>query len=224
MSFNEVNLNRLLRICGATPALTTRMIREELRAERSRIDGLAGGGGDFYAPFWSDAKSHVIGVLDLPEQIQIRIEHLTQRKRLYPALRDGFIKWFGDIKKSTNQNVGWYEAKVHNRFKFPGLDLMIKVENLMGLHIGHERHMLVYPYFFEDPILTEKWGRVGLWLMAASLPDFDPTEMHILDVIRGRSLSGSSTSLKGDEEAIFVTRYQQLFDEWKQLRSAYGLT
>jgi hypothetical protein len=200
------------------------MIREDLRAERNRIDGLAGGGGDFHSPFWSDAKSHVIGLFELTEQTSFRIDQLEQRKRLYPVLCDGFLKWFGDLKKKTNQTVGWHQARVHNRFKFPNLDLTIKVENLMGLHIGQDRHLLVYPYFSENPTLSEKWGRVGLWLMAASLPDFDPTEMHLLDVIRARSFSGASTFLIGDEESIFIARYQQLFEEWMQLRSAYGLT
>lgn len=218
-----MNLDRLLRLLASNPAETTKLLREDLRSERNKANGVKSGGGHFHAPFWSDAKAHVIGIFDLNQQTLLRIEALEQRRRLYPLLSNGFLKWFNDLKRSTNQKVGWEEANAHNRFGYPGLDLIIKVEGLLGLQIGHDRHLLVYPYFAEQPTLNETWARVGLWLMASALADFDISEMHILDIIRGRSFANPSIFLKGDEDRIFFDRYSQLLNEWRALRPHYGL-
>ena len=97
----------------------------------------------------------------------------------------------------------------------------MKVDNLLALQIGDDGHRLVYPYFSEQPVLQPRWARVGLWLMSEALADFSMVDMEILDVLRARSYSGRSLFLRGDEEAIFATRYAELVDEWARLRPEY---
>lgn len=113
------------------------------------------------------------------------------------------------------------EERVHNRYPVPGLELTVKVDNLLGLKIGDDRHRLVYPYFSEKPVLSEKWARIGLWLMSEALSDFSVTEMEILDVLRGQSFSGKSVFFTGDEEAIFARRFTEMVEERERLRMEY---
>jgi uncharacterized protein (DUF779 family) len=82
---------------------------------------------------------------------------------------------------------------------------------------------LVYPYFSEEPALTETWARVGLWLMSEAFTTFSITDMEILDVLRGRSFGGGSLSLRGDEETRFQRRYAEILEAWKEMRPEYGL-
>ena len=127
------------------------------------------------------------------------------------------------LRRSTNAKITWLPENVHNHYEHPEYDLTIKVDNLLGLKVGPDKHRLVYPYFSERPILSEKWARVGLWLMREALPDFSITDMEMLDVLRGTSFSGASVSLKGDEEAAFSARYSEILKLWNELKPAYGL-
>lgn len=181
------------------------------------------GGGDFHVPFWADAKLHIIGTFDLISQTASRIDASRQRKRLYPQLAAGFLKWLNDLKRSTNESVGWKEGSIHNHYELPDYELIVKVDNLLCLKIGEDRYRLVYPYFSEKPPLTDQWARVGLWLMAEALSDHDMNDMEVLDVLRGRSFSGSNIPLTGEEGKIFGKRYKEILKEWDALRPHYGL-
>lgn len=224
MTAKVINLNKLLKFLSLTDQALITELRKELRAERRKLDGTAGeGGGDFHVPFWSDAKIHVIGVFDLLRRTVERVEASKQRQRLYPLLAQGFLSWLDRLKRATNERIGWHEGNFHNHHDIPELDLTLKVDNLLCLRIGEDRYRLVYPYFSEKPPLSERWARVGLWLMSEALPDHSLTDMEILDVLRGRSYSGASLFLKGDEEALFENRYREVLNEWDGLRSHYGL-
>lgn len=224
MTPKTIHLNKLLKLLQLQDRQLTSALRGELRSERDKIEGLKEGGGDFHGPFWSDAKLHVIGAVDLRKRTQLRIEASKQRRRLYPLLEKGFLDWLEDVKRGTNQTVGWHEAKVHNHHPFPDLALTVKVDNVLALTVGADHYRLVYPYFSETPVLSERWARVGLWVMAEALPRHDLIDMEIVDILRGRGFRGSRLFLKGDEEALFAGRYSAVLREWDKLRSEYDLS
>jgi hypothetical protein len=221
MTPKTLHLNKLLKFFELRDQKLISALRAEIRAERDK--GLKEGGGDFHGAFWKDAKWHVRRLLDLRQQTDIRIEALKQRKRLYPLLAEGFLGWLSELSRTTNQRVSWAEASVHNHHSFPDLDLTLKVDNLLALRIGEEKFRLVYPYFSETPVLSERWARVGLWAMSEALPNYSLTDMEILDVLRARGFRGSRLFLKGDEEALFSRRYAEILKEWDGLRTEYGL-
>jgi len=169
MAINLINLNKLLKLCGSTEKELISALRRDIADELRRETEEGHSPRDFHGPFWSDAKGHVIGVVDLVRQTEHRVAANDRRKRLYPALTVGFLAWCQDLRRSTNARLSWMEERVHNRYPVPSLELTVKVDNLLGLKIGHDRHRLVYPYFSEKPVLSEKWARIGLWLMSEAL-------------------------------------------------------
>jgi hypothetical protein len=222
MSIKIINLNKLLQLCGLEEKQLISKLRDDLRIERDKLRGRKTGGGHFHHPWWEAAKDHAVGLDDLNEATE-RLTKVRGRKRLYPLLTQGFLSWLETLRRGTNLTIGWSEEEVHAHYTVPGMELTVKVDNLLALKIGEDEHRLVYPYFSESPALKEKWARVGLWLMTDALSEYDRTGMQILDVLRGRAFSGSSTFLKGDEEALFELRYRRMLDLWEELRPAYHL-
>lgn len=223
MTIKVINLNKLLKLCSLPENLLISELRDDLRTERDKLRGKKKqGGGHFHYPWWDAAKDHAIGLCDLSEQTELLVEISSRRKRLYPLLTEGFLGWLDRLSRSTNQTISWSEEKVHTHYVVPGMELTVKVDNLLALKLGLESHKLVYPYFTEDPVLTDRWARVGLWLMGNALSEYDRAGMEILDVLRGRSFSGASLFLKGDEEAIFERRYADILKRWEELKPEYG--
>lgn len=224
MTIKVINLSKLLRLCALPENLLKGELRDDLRKERDKLRGKKKkGGGHFHYPWWDAAKGHALGLCDLPEQTEVLVEASDQRKRLYPLLTEAYLRWLEHLRRSTNQALNWSEEQVHNHYAVPGMDLTVKVDNLLALKLGEDHHKLIYPYFCEEPILTERWARVGLWLMRDALSKYDPVDMEILDVLRARSFSGGSVFLKGDERAIFSDRYDKIRSKWHELRPEYGL-
>jgi hypothetical protein len=223
MSIRDIGLGRLLKFLASDEKSTISLLRGELRSERRKELEASSGGGDFYVPFWADAKAHVSQGLDLEVLTRLRIAELKQRKVLYTLLTERFLEWFDDVKRGSNSLIGLADAEAHTRHAVPGFDLVIRVENNLVLDVGFGHLRIVAPYFAKSPRLTPTWARVGLWLMSEALADFDITEMEILDVLAGRSYEGRSLALKGDEQAIFEARYTELLAIWLELRPYYNL-
>lgn len=223
MSIEKIGLSKLLKIFGADDSLRRRLIREDLYRDRKKLEGFDGSGGDFYVPFWADAKSYVTNGQDLHIATKARIEDLRQRASLYPRLRDGFLEWLELSRRDTNQKLVPSEKTVHARHDFPEMQLTLKIDNVMALHVGNDRVRLVYPYFCKEHGLSERWGRVGIWLMKVTFPAFELDDMEIVDVMRGRSIAGRRGQLVGDEEQLFKGRYALIHDEWEALKPRYGL-
>ncbi|MDX2210981.1 MAG: hypothetical protein SFV20_11580 [Sphingopyxis sp.] len=223
MTIEKIALGKLLKIFGAKDADRIRLIRSDLREEKAKKDSQSETGPDFYGPFWADAKAHVAGRSDLHVTTKQRIADLAQRKTLYILLRDGFLRWLELGRRETNQQLVPTERNFHSKFEFPDLRLVLKVHNVMGLQGEEGRARLVYPFFCKEHRLTEKWARVGLWLMFQAFNEFDLDELEILDVIGGEGFHGRDVRLKGDEEEIFRLAYKRLHAEWTKLSVDYGL-
>lgn len=224
MSIEKIGLSKLLKIFGADDRLRRRLIREDLYQERKKLEGSKGPGGDFYVPFWADAKAYVASGQDLHVATKVRIQELGQRAALYPRLRDGFLEWLELARRDTNRQLVPSERTVHAHHDFPELHLTLKVDNVMAMHAGSERVRLVYPYFCKEHELSERWGRVGLWLMKEAFPAVELEEMEIVDVMRGKSISGRRIQFRGDEEQLFKSRYATIHAEWEALKPRYGLS
>lgn len=179
-----------------------------------------GGGGDFYAPFWFDAKSHVFGAADLHTCVEERVAANGGRANLYPLLRDGFLVWWNERRRWTNEPFRPGQSLKTN-FRFPGLAATVKVDSILSVRDGQDVEHFVYPYFAPGPLLSDEAARWGLWLLGRAIPTVQPSELRILDVIRGRTFSIDRSPLRGDEEERFRQRYEQVLEERVVLRRDY---
>lgn len=195
-------------------------LRADIRADISRERGDEASGGDFYGPFWSDAKEHVFRRLDLVSATAARIDANPRRRNLYPQLRDGFLLWWNDRRRWTNEpfNPGQTIKSVH---RFGSLDAVVKLNNLLVVRDGMRNEFAVYHYCFPEPALNENSARLGLWLLTRAFPHIAPSEFRILDVIRGQTFSIDRVTLTGEEEIEFEARYARLIRERDELRREY---
>ncbi|PHS37385.1 MAG: hypothetical protein COA91_10190 [Robiginitomaculum sp.] len=227
MSIRIIHLRKLLRAFNEPNNRKVTLLRGDIRMELKKQTRPSSKGGDFHGPFWSDAKNHASGKIDLSIATLNRIASNEARGRLYPELTDGFLEWWHNKRRTRNEPITAFPYSVKKRYVINQLDAIVKVENLLSVMIGDPKNgeqekRLVYPYFSEEPILDEKTARLGLWLLSEALPEYDPKDLRILDVIRARAFSLSESPLTGTEEYEFVKKYAKLIDEWEQLRQEYG--
>ena len=129
----------------------------------------------------------------------------------------GAIQW-DDEQRGTNELILPLEESVHARYNLEDFNITVKVDNLLSLQIGQDRHRIIYAYFRDTPILPPRWIRVGLWPMQTALSDFEIEDMRILDVQRGNAYSVLNCPLNGDEEALLLARCHELMTLWTQLQ------
>ncbi|WP_197279261.1 hypothetical protein [Novosphingobium sp. AAP1] len=211
VAIERIHLRKLLKILFLPPAGRQSEVRKDIREDISREAGHEGSGGDFYGPFWADAKRHVFGQADLSDLTESRIRANEGRKNLYPQLRDGFLLWWNERRRWTNEP---FEAgrQLKAQFSFPGLDAVVKVDNVLVVRDGRGEEHAVYPYFAPNPAMSDAAARLGLWLLIEALPHVPAGEIRILDVIRGTTYSIDRNPLRGDEEAEFRRRYRDLLN------------
>ena len=219
MSIEIIHLRKLLQLLYLPPNRQTSKLREDIRNDRDREAGGAGGGPDFFSGFWADAKAHVFEGADLHLGVRARIESNPGRQRLYPQLRDGFLGWWNDRRRWTNEPFRPVEAP-RARVAVDGLGT-VKIENMLAVRDARDADHYVYPYFCEEPSLSEEAVRLGLWILQQGLPKLVPEELRILDVMRGTTFSIDRVALLGDEEAMLRRRYSALLRRWKELKEGY---
>lgn len=221
MALDRIHLRKLLKILFLAPNKRRSAILSDIREEIARDAGILSSGGDFYAPFWADARNHAFGIRDLHNSIDMRIASNDRRRNLYPSLRDGFLLWWNDRRRWTNEPFHpGHSLKAH--FSFRGLAAIVKIDSVLSVRDGLGTEHAVYPYFSPEPILTEEAARLGLWLLSRALPSVPSNEVHILDVIRGHAFAIDRPPLRGDEEEIFRYRYAQLLEERAFLLEQYS--
>jgi hypothetical protein len=220
VALNRIHLRKILKILFLEPNARRAELRSDIREEIAREAGQDGGGGDFYAPFWADAKNHVFGIADLHDMVDGRVEANGRRANLYPQLRTGFLTWWNERRRWTNEPFRPGRS-LRTHFQFPNLDAIIKVDNILSVRDGADEEHVVYPYFSPEPELSENAARLGLWLLSLALPTVSLEEIRILDVIRGRTFSIDRNALRGDEQEEFTRRYTAALDERAVLRREY---
>jgi hypothetical protein len=222
MSVKTIHLQKLLTIFYAPPRKQKALLRADIRTEIGKNSGENTNGGHFHVPFWTDVKNHVAGKVDLRERTEFRIARNEIRKRLYPQLCDGFLKWWNEKRRWRNEAFEFLPLSVRARFSIPELGTTVKVENLLSLKIGDDTNRIIYPYFSEDPELPEEGARVGLWLLSQALPAYHVDDIRILDILRSTSFSTIDCPLQGNEHRLFLQHYKRVLTEWAELRKEYA--
>jgi len=227
MSIRKIHLRKLLKAFNEPENKKISLLRSDIRNERKKLEKKSSGGGDFHGPFWSDAKNHTSGAVDLSIATIDRIAKNEARGRLYPKLSNGFLEWWHKKRRTRNEPISAFPYTVKRRFKIQELDAEVKVENLLSIFIGDPEEgpqgkRIIYPYFSEEPILDEQTARLGLWLLKEALPEFDHTDLRILDVIRAKAYSTLEYPLTGTEQQEFQYKYRMLIDKWEELNKEYG--
>ena len=126
MSLEKINLRKLLQLFFADARQQQSLLLADIRNEQSKKEEDRDSGGDFYGPFWSDAKDHVAGRSDLIKQTNIRIEANKTRARLYPILANCFLEMWNEKMRlvyraicirsrkrqsSTSDQGTWHDSK-----------------------------------------------------------------------------------------------------------------
>lgn len=220
MAVDRIHLRKLLMLMFLPDNRRRSELRKDIRGDLAREAGTEGAGGDFYVPFWADARADVFGANDLHASVQTRIDANHRRRALYPQLRDGFLVWWNERRRWTNEPFQLGRS-IKSQYVFTDPVGTVKVDNILSVRDAQNVEHYVYPYFTPEPHLSDEAARLGLWLLTTALPDVPAEEVRILDVIRGRTFSVDRIPLTGDEEQLFRRNYQTLFDEWEALRQEY---
>jgi len=221
MSIRMIPLRKLLQLMYAAPNLRTSKLREDIRNDIGRERGVTSGGPDFFSPFWRSAKDHVFNIEDLHAGVDRHIQANYRRARLYPQLRDGFLLWWNERRRWTNEPFRRADA-LKGSYENPSLGILVRVGNIMAVRDGQNEDHFIYPYFSAAPVLPDEGARLGLWVMREAFPRIPEEELRLLDVIRGQNYSLERTPLQGDEQRIFEDRYRWLLAEWDRLRGEYN--
>jgi hypothetical protein len=219
MSPQDIQLRKLLRLILAPANIRRAILLRDLAQARSREAGEETRGGDFFGPFWADARLHVTGGGDLSELTSQRIAANFRRKRLYDELLKGFLRWWNEKRRWRNEPLSSIEDGIRGRISFPSLGAVVRVDGLLSLESGPDFRRLIYPYWFEKPTLSQEGARLALWAMTAALPEEAGETMRVLDVIRAQSYAIEDSRFVGDERDAFVRRYAQVIDEWERIRA-----
>jgi hypothetical protein len=225
MSIEKIHLQKLLRLFYAKPNLQTRLLREDIRSElkkgQKKEQGEKKDGGDFYVAFWADAKNHVAGKLNLREQSKKRIEKSEQRKRLYPLLTSGFLSVWDEKVRWRNEPFEFHPKTAKGQLPLKELGTLVKIENVLSVRVWDGSDRAVYPYFFEEPILSLEGVRLGFWALQEALSEFRVEDLRIMDVLRGAYFRPEDVPLQGNERGVFIQKYDAVLTQWRKLRREY---
>lgn len=220
MSLQNIHLRKLLKIMYLDGAPRVSALRADIRDEIAREIDVPSNGGDFYGPFWRDAKDHVFGVNDLHDQTRIRIASNPGRENLYSRLRDGFLLWWNERRRWTNEPFN-QAPSIKRAMRLPGVEAEIKFANILSVRDANNDEHFVYPYWFPTPTMTDEMARLALWALCEAFPQIDRNELRVLDVIRGQTFGLDRNPLQGNEPDIFGERHAAALRQWRQLRTEY---
>lgn len=219
MSVLDIPLRKSLQLFYAKESLQRSILKDDIRLDRRKeAGGTRSQGGDFYLPFWSDVKKHISGDGDLAEMTVDRIASNNNFKRLYPLLKDGVLDLLSAKLRWSNEPVEIIPQSVHGILRIEELGAVVRIRDALHARVREKYTRVVYPYFSEEPALSEEAGRLGLWAMQQALPDLDPNEMRLIDPLRRVFFSPDTTPLIGNEKLVFIDRYRSLIMEWERLK------
>jgi len=222
MSILNVQLRKILRLFYANERLRRKLLLEDIRSDASKEGGgKRSNGGDFYGPFWADAKAHVTGTADLTRKTEIRIAANPGKTRLYRLLRDASLNIFEERLRWTNKPPVIRIESLNGRFEIAEMAATVRVQSVWLARVGGgfgELNYLIYPYFSEAPSLPDEGARLGLWAMSEALSEQPVAYLRIVDLLRQALFSPATYPLVGDERDIFVRRYRALILEWESLK------
>lgn len=219
MSILDISLRKALILFYAPDRQRKTLLKEDIRLDRKKENGgTRSTGGDFHKPFWSDVKKYISGEGDLDALTEERIRKNKRNARLYPHLKDGIIELINDKLRWYNEPIEIIAKSVHGTLTFEDIGSTIRVQDAIHALVRGEYARVVYPYFSEDPAVSEEGGRLGLWAMQRALSEFDPNDMRFIDILRRTFFSPRVAPLKGNEETVFRENYKSLISEWERMK------
>jgi hypothetical protein len=219
MSVLDIPLRKALQLFYGSEPLRRSVLKEDIRLDRKKdAGGTRSQGGDFYLPFWSDVKKHISGNGDLAEMTADRIASNNNFKRLYPLLKDGVLELLSAKLRWSNERVEIIPQSVYGNLKVEEIGAVVRIRDALNARVRGKYTRVVYPYFSEEPALSEEAGRLGLWVMQQALPNLDPSDMRLIDPLRRVFFSPETTPLHGNEKSVFIDRYRSLIIEWERLK------
>lgn len=217
MSIELIHLRKLLQIFYMPVPRQKAILRAEIRSDRAKEEGKSVAGGDFYGPFWADVRDHVIGRTDLHSSVINRISNSAGRERLYPLLEKGFLDWWDDQRRWTNDP--FVQVRSPNTIlKFSDI-LSIKLDGFLAIQDASQVNRYIYPYFSETPVLKNEAARIGLWAFKKAFVALPVENFRILDVLRGRIFAIDRHYLEGDEQEVLERRSESLWQLWTELQN-----
>jgi hypothetical protein len=202
----------------ADDRLQRSLLLADIRKDRTKAKGDVNSGGDFYGPFWADAKDHAAGRSSLPERTEIRIAANGTRARLYPILRDCFLSMWNEKMRWRNEPFEFTPGSVKAQLLIEELRAIIKIENTASIKVWDGSHRVIYPYFSEMPALPEAAARLGFWALQEALPDYRSEDFRIIDMHRRAYFRPTDVGINHDQRNQFVKRYDILLTKWRKLR------
>ncbi|WP_296022137.1 hypothetical protein [uncultured Agrobacterium sp.] len=219
MSVLDIPLRKVLQLFYASEPLRITLLKEDIRLDRKKEEGgNRSKGGDFYLPFWSDVKKHIAGDADLSQMTSDRIRSNKRYRRLYPLLKDGIVELLNAKLRWSNEPVRIVPERIHGNLQLADLGGTIRIRDALHARVRGEYTRVVYPYFSEDPALSEEGGRLGLWAMQQALADVDPNDARIIDPLRRTFFSPQTTPLSGNEGSVFREKYASVITDWERLK------
>lgn len=209
MSLEKIHLRKLLKFLFLPEKNQISEIKKDINQDKKKESDNKNTGGDFYVPFWSDAKNHVFNLVDIHDSTKLRVESNIRRNRLYVQLERGFLDWWNQYRSNTNEPFQQGDD-INSHFHILDVNLIIKIDNFLSFVDRNSKKHFVYPYFAEKPKLNDDSARIGLWIITSAFSDIPPDEISILDVLGGLSFSLLDNYLIGNEEDEFKKRYNDL--------------
>lgn len=218
MSLDKIGLGKLIELMYASPPRVRKLLRDDIRdAAKKAAGGATSSGGDFYVPFWADAKAHVADASDLRVTSLARVDQNWRRKNLFPKLSAGFLRWWEEKRRYRNEPVTVIPSPTIPPFSVG--ETAIKIENTLTIEVEGHGQRLLYPYFREEPPLSPEAARIALWALLQAKTGMPPESLRILDVCRGQSFALEDVPLLGDEESVLKSKIDSLKSEREKLVS-----
>ncbi len=223
MSIKKINLRKLLQLFYADNRLQRRLLLQNISDDRRKtLIADPSNGGDFYGPFWADAKDHVAGRSNLREQTKMRIADNKGRARLYPILTDSFLYMWNEKMRWRNEPFEFMPETLKAHLPISTLGAVIKIQNIAGITLSDGSHRVIYPYFSELPALPQEGACLGFWALKEALPDYPLEDFRIIDLQRRGCFRAADVGMKGDEKKKFLQKYKALIDLWESLQEERG--
>lgn len=217
MALDLIHLSKFLRFSYLPQKRLRHDMGRDIYNDRRKTEGKSKGGPDFFGAFWGDAKLHVEGKADLRDLVAYRIFRNARRDRLYKAMLSGFINWWDNERRWTNEPFQIRQSPTARLEVSQGITL--KIENIMSVRDAADLDHYIYPYFSEHAEIDDEAARVGLATIYRALPDLPQSEIRIMDVIHGQVWSADRVVFGGDEEEIlhrkckFITSFRKALEE-----------
>jgi hypothetical protein len=218
MAMDRLSLARFLELLQLPQPRRLKLIERDARkALYEERFGKLSDGGDFYGPFWADAKrSAVDRGFCLKSATDERISSNKSRRRLYPHLLEGFeTGWtslkassFGEAALSLVMRLAVYVKGSEEEDHIRATNVLAVTESDRSLHI-------TYPYFSKDVKLGMRHARLGLGVLRQGFATAQPKTVAILDVLHGSIYIDSGEDIGDPEHKELVDRYDAVMREWR---------